>query len=343
MFSWREWRQGSLLPVKGLLIFFLLLGMILGGTYLYLRAPVDKQAKSRVVLISPGQGLGETATMLKKEGIIRSEQLFLYLAKQRGLERKLRPGEYRLSGAMPLEEVVRVLAEGRQVQYRVTIPEGYTLMQIAELLDKKGLADKERFLQVAATADFNYPFLKGLPHGEKRLEGYLFPDTYFFTRTMGEKAIINTMLKRFARELTPDFQSKLAKSGLTLHQAVTLASIIEREAKKPEDRPLVSAVFHNRLKKGMKLESCATVQYVLGPPVKKVLSKKDISIDSPYNTYKYPGLPPGPISNPGHASLLAAVEPAPVDYLYFVARPDGYNEFSTTFAQHEAAKKKYLP
>lgn len=180
-----------------------------------------------------------------------------------------------------------------------------------------------------------------MPNNEKRLEGYLFPDTYKVTATTTEREIIDMMLARFAREATPEFRQKAQKLGLTLHQAVILASIVEREAKVDKERPKVAAVFLNRMKKGWKLESCATVQYALGQPKARLLNK-DLQIDSPYNTYKYSGLPPTPIASPGRASLQAAVNPANVDYLFFVVSQDGRHVFSRTLAEHNRAKAKYI-
>jgi UPF0755 protein len=173
------------------------------------------------------------------------------------------------------------------------------------------------------------------------LEGYLYPDTYRITTQATEEEIVNMMLARFAREMTTEFREQARAQGLTLHQAVTLASLVEREAQKDAERPRVAAVFLNRLKKGWKLESCATIQYILGEPKARLLNK-DLQIDSPYNTYRNYGLPPGPIAAPGRASLQAAVNPADEGYMFFVVAEDGRHIFSRTLQEHNRHKAQYL-
>lgn len=298
-------------------------------------------ATQQVVEIPQGATTAGVADMLVDQGLIKNSLVFRGLARYHQLDGKLKAGEYVLSPAMAPAEIIATLTEGKVTQYVFTIPEGYTVQQIANLLGEKGYAQPEVFLQEAAQGDFDFTFIKGLKKGTGRLEGYLFPDTYHIQKGMSEKAIITMMLKRFAQEITPDYQAKAQAQGLTLHQAVTLASIVEREAAKDSERSKVAAVFLNRLKTKMKLESCATVQYAIGEHKERLLYR-DLRVESPYNTYKYLGLPQGPISAPGRASLLAVVNPAPVDFLFFVVSVDGQHAFSKTLAEHNRNKAKYV-
>ncbi|MFZ5641885.1 MAG: endolytic transglycosylase MltG, partial [Bacillota bacterium] len=262
-------------------------------------------------------------------------------SRSQGLAAKMQAGEYSLNTGMSVPEIIRRITGGEVDTLVFTIPEGYNLKQITDTLVGKGLVDRARFTELLAGGNFNYDFLQGLPAGEKRLEGYLFPDTYHINKGTTEEEIMNIMLARFAREITPEFKQKAGALGLTLHQAVTLASVIEREAAKDEERPRVAAVFLNRMKKGWKLESCATVQYALGTNKTRLLYK-DLQVESPYNTYKYKGLPPGPIAAPGRASLLAAVNPAKEDYMFFVVSEEGQHVFSRTIQEHNRNKAKYI-
>ncbi|HZW83129.1 MAG TPA: endolytic transglycosylase MltG, partial [Candidatus Deferrimicrobium sp.] len=223
---------------------------------------------------------------------------------------------------------------------RVTIPEGFTTKQIVDLLVQEKLIDKEKFMSLVKSKDFGFSFLQGLPQSEARLEGFLFPDTYEIAPGTSEEEIISLMLKRFEQELTPEVKAAISQKALTVQNFVTLASLIEREAREPEDRPVISQVFQKRLRIGMPLQSCASIQFILGT-AKPVLSLKDLEVKSPYNTYKNTGLPPGPIANPGRAALLAAAFPASTDYLYFVAKSDGYHAFAKSYEEHLRNVKKY--
>jgi UPF0755 protein len=302
-------------------------------------APVAPPGAPAVeVQIARGSSSAEIAEQLRQAGLLRSAlafRIYLYL---QDMERKLKAGEYQLSPSLSAPEIARTLTTGSVARYRVTIPEGYTLKQICARLVEAGLVDRERFWEVAAKASFDYDFLRDGPPGSQRLEGFLFPDTYYFTRDMTEEEIIATMLRRFRQAFTPEMEQRSRELSLTVRQVVTLASLVEREAKLERERPLVAAVFHNRLRLGMKLESCATVQYLLDEP-KPVLREEDTRIPSPYNTYLHAGLPPGPIASPGLSSILAALYPAQVPYLYFVANPDGSHTFSRTYSAHLAARR----
>ncbi len=283
----------------------------------------------------------QVGQILKDHELIRSPFIFVLYARWKNLDGSLKAGEYLLNNGLSTPEIVSELVDGRLASETITIPEGYTLAQVAELLETKGLASKEEFYAVAAQEDFPYKFLEESPKGERRLEGYLFPDTYRVTRGNSVRSLIDEMLKRFDQEMEDlDYPARAQKVGLTLHEAVTLASLVEREAKIDEERPLIAGVIHNRMEKSMLLQIDATVQYALGTN-KPQIYYKDLEVDSPYNTYKNSGLPPGPIAMPGRASLLAAVEPAETAYLYYVAKPDGSHAFATNYAEHEANKERY--
>jgi UPF0755 protein len=237
---------------------------------------------------------------------------------------------------MNVTQIVQVLLEGRVIEESLLVPEGYQLKQIEKVFVGAGICDADTFWDTVANARFDYPFLDGLEAGEKRLEGYLFPDTYRIDRGMPAERVMNMMLRRFDEiyQTMPE-----NNTGLTENQIVILASIVENEIKLDEERPLAASVFLNRLRQGMKLESCATIQYHYDVKKPRLLYS-DLEIESPYNTYKYPGLPPGPISSPGAASIQAVFEAPETDYLFFVAKNDGSggHVFSRTLSEHNRAQ-----
>jgi UPF0755 protein len=237
---------------------------------------------------------------------------------------------------MRSDEILHRLHSGSVVLYSVTIPEGLTLADISEILEKKGFLKKERFFSLVLDPEL----LNKYRIPSDTAEGYLFPETYHFPRGASGREIVEHMLKTFQKKVYPLFHRYGPERGLTLHEIVTLASLIEKETSVSEERSLVSAVFHNRLVQGMKLQADPTVIYSL-PQFDGNIRKQDLSFDSPYNTYVYPGLPPGPISNAGLDSIRAALRPAEVDYLYFVARNNGTHEFSLDLKSHLRAVEKY--
>lgn len=331
-----------------LLAIVLLLLLSSGATavyfqYLNLLKPAAGSVSPQTIVITvpAGANSAKIAELMARQGLIRSQAAFRFYVAAHKLDSRLQAGEYNLNTGLSTPEIASRLAIGETASYTFTIPEGFTFAQIVDRLAERKLIDREEFMDLAAHGQFNYNFLQGLPEGPQRLEGYLFPDTYQITPKTTEEQIINMMLARFTREITPEFRAAAAQQGLTVNQAVILASVIEREAQKDEERPKVAAVFMNRLKKGWKLESCATVQYALGKP-KARLFDKDLQIDSPYNTYRYKGLPPGPIASPGGPSLKAAVNPAKVNYMFFVVFEDGQHIFSRTLQEHNKAKAAYL-
>ena len=287
----------------------------------------ENSVTQKVVNIPSGTNAKEIVDLLEKNEIIRKNNYtFRILTKLLKLEDQLKYGEYNLSPSMNMLQILDKLVKGEVITYKITIPEGYTSTQIAELLDKKEVAEKEAFLKL-------------VKDGEKTAEGYLFPDTYEVPKKYGAENMSKVMLSNFDQiAIENKFTAKAEEIGFSLDEIIILASIIEKEAKFSEEKSKVSSVFYNRLEIGMKLQSCATIQYILETP-KEILDENDLKIDSPYNTYLYKGLPPGPICNPGLDSILAALEPEEEDYLYFVLGENGRHIFSKTYQEHLRNKK----
>ncbi len=304
--------------------------------------PFPQALKPVTVEIPHGTGVAGIGEELAKEGVVRSALAFQFYVRWRGVGSRLKAGRYALSGNMNLDEILHALEQGPEHngdRLRVTVPEGFTLAQVANTLNAKGICDGETFQKFAGAPDAWTSWAYGFPLPKETLEGYLYPDTYDFAPGTAPGQIVRDMLMNFSRRFARPKEQEIAASGHSLHEIVTLASLIEREAKVPEDRPRIAGVLENRLKKGMKLEIDATVLYALGHHKDRVLYK-DLEVDSPYNTYRHTGLPPGPIANPGMASLEAALHPEGNDYLYYVATRSGAHLFSRTRAEHEAAIRK---
>ncbi|NLI13961.1 MAG: endolytic transglycosylase MltG [Peptococcaceae bacterium] len=306
-------------------------------------SPVSSKSRARDVVVTvPVQAsANQVGRILKQSELVRSSLIFSLYARWTGMDSLINAGEYRISNSLSTPEVLKELVDGRYAAHEFTVPEGFTTAQVADLLVSKGLVDRDKFFAAVANEDFPYDFIQSLPKGDKRLEGYLFPDTYQVMRGSSEKSIIEMMLQRFEKEMKDLDYLNQAKAGhVSLHEAVTVASLIEREARIDEERPLIAGVIYNRLNRQIQLQLCATVEYALGT-YKPKLYYKDLEIDSPYNTYRIMGLPPGPIAMPGRNSLLAAVRPAHTEYLYYVAKPDGSHAFAATLAEHEANQEMY--
>ncbi|MBI2875357.1 MAG: endolytic transglycosylase MltG [Candidatus Tectomicrobia bacterium] len=293
----------------------------------------------QVVVIPKGLGACQVASLLEERGLIRRASTFYLLALLKGKQGHLSAGEYRLSPGMTPAEILETLSQGKVLLHSVTLPEGITVQDVARLLEGRGLARSARIL--ALSQDRGVLASWGIQADS--LEGYLFPETYYFPRGVPETEILRTMVRTFARRFSPADGERARQLGLSWHQAVTLASLIEKEAKEPAERSLISAVYHNRLKQGMRLQCDPTVIYALGERFVGNLTRQDLTMDSPYNTYLYPGLPPGPICNPGKESLRAALYPAQTDALYFVSRNNGWHQFSTTLEEHNRAVLSYQP
>ncbi len=287
--------------------------------------PLITGVKSGNVFIPPDSSVKDIANILKSHKLILDPVGFEFIVRLKGVQRNLKSGEYELKNIDNVFGLISVLEKGvPRKEVRVTIPEGFTVYDIANRLKKYGIiSDVHKFIEKA-----------------KPFEGYLFPDTYFFYVDEDPEKIIKTMTTRFYQVLPKNYTEMVKKKGLNLKEAVILASIVEKEAKFDKDRALVASVFLNRLKIGMPLQSDATVNYALRNH-KVWLSQKDLSIDSPYNTYKYAGLPPGPICNPGLKSLLAVAEAPETDYYYFLTKPNGETVFERTLEEHNRDIKKY--
>ncbi|MBA7498326.1 Endolytic murein transglycosylase [subsurface metagenome] len=310
---------------------FFIFSLIFLITILFVTAiyfPLEENSVTqKVVNIPSGTNAKEIVDVLEKNEIIRKNNYtFRILIKIMKLEDQLKYGEYDLSSSMNMLQILDKLVKGEVIVYKITIPEGYTCTQITELLDKKEIVEKEAFLKL-------------VKDGEKTSEGYLFPDTYEVPKKYGAEKMVKTMLSNFNQiAIENKFIEKAEEIGFSLNEIIILASIIEKEAKFSEEKSKVSSVFYNRLEIGMKLQSCATIQYILETP-KEILDENDLKIDSPYNTYLYRGLPPGPICNPGLDSIIAALEPEEADYLYFVLGENGRHIFSKTYQEHLRNKK----
>jgi UPF0755 protein len=324
--------------VLGVLILLLLSGA--GGVYFLYRTflvPTGKNSEPIVLVIEEGQTLSDVAHGLRERGVIDRERSFITAARYLGGERRIRAGEYEIGPDMSPKDVLIMLMRGRVIEYTITIPEGLNVYQVADLLAQKGFADKGAFLALVCDRELIDSFGIDAP----TLEGYLFPDTYRVDRSMKEKEIVTMMVDRFFVVFDEEKAKVTAAPAMTDRELLILASLVEKETSAPDERPLVAAVFVNRLKKEMKLDSCATVIYGIWDRFDGNLTERDLATPTPYNTYLNPGLPPGPICNPGRASIAAALSPADVDYLYFVSKNDGTSYFSSTLAEHNRAVYEY--
>lgn len=324
---------------------FLLLGIVLGIVVFSIVIMValnpasrDPHALDQIINVTSGMSGRGIADHLAEQGIVRDARLFHLLLRLTQTGHHLQAGDYLLNAQMTPMEVIERLQSGRVATFKVTIPEGYNLKQIAQVLADKGLVDAERFVELASEASLVYGEFSPLDLPIHSLEGYLFPDTYRFVKGQSEEEIIRQMVARFLHVADSNIIPLLEESHLTLHEVVTLASIVEKEIMIDRERPIVAGVYLNRLAIDMPLQADPTVRYVMTEDRSRVLYR-DLEIDSPYNTYRYRGLPPGPIGSPGLASMEAVFRPADVEYLYFVSRGDGTHQFSRTFNEHVRARR----
>ena len=333
------WRKSVLvlgLCVCGILIFCLCI--------LYLLSPVGGTDATEEVRISSGMSATEIGSLLAKKGLIRTPLLFRLASALNGSSRSLQAGEYALNTDMSTFQILRKITSGEAILDRFTIPEGFTLAQIARLWEEREFGVAADFAK--ASRD---PAIRG-KYGisSDSLEGYLFPDTYLFPRGISERQAINEMLHQFNNKVSSLVgdegiarHSADSELALSRHEVISLASIIEKEAKMDDEKPIISAVFHNRLRRGYKLESCATVLYGLGYPDRKLTDEDLKNPGSPYNTYVHKDLPPGPICSPGLVSISAALNPSEDNYLYFVSKNDGTHYFAVKYRDFLNAKRKY--
>ena len=349
------------------LVFGLVLIGLIGGIYLSLQqpflrngvysvvsalvdAPPDDDPTPHQFTVSEGETAGSIAQRLEREGFIRNAWGFTMLARMRGVDERLEAGVYSLRRNMTANQVLDELMAGRYAGTQVTFPEGWRAAEMAALLESKEVLAGGEFLQLALSGDFRYDFLADRPPSAS-LEGYLFPDTYRTPPGTTARELVDRMLQNFGQKFTPEMRRQAAARGLTVHQVVTLASIVEREAVVASERPTIASVFFNRLEADMPLQADATVQYAKAEKEArsalatsywpKGLTLDDLAIDSPYNTYRYRGLPPGPICCPGLDSIKAVLECPPTDYYYYVAKGDGSHVFAKTLEEHNQNVAKY--
>ncbi len=325
----------ALLAVTGLLI------CICSGSYIlydYSVSPSGTGDEQRVFVVKPGQGFSSVTLALVKEKFVISPKKFKIYGALTGNDKKIKTGEYMLSPSMTTGQMISVLTSGKVCLYKLTIPEGYNIYQVAEVVASGGFSGSKEFL----AAVNNKKLLKKLALNPEyaTFEGYLFPDTYSFPRNVKPSEIIRVMVSRFKEIYKPEWEKRAEKIGLTMHEAITLASIIEKETGDARERPVISSVFHNRLKKRMRLETDPTVIYGI-KDFDGNITRKHLRERTPYNTYKIKGLPPGPIANPGLKSIEAALYPAETDYLFFVSKKDTTHQFSTNIRDHINSVRKY--
>ncbi|MBD3179970.1 MAG: endolytic transglycosylase MltG [Candidatus Latescibacteria bacterium] len=319
------------------IIIFLVSGLFLFSAYIALLYYESGKGETPVLVkVRPGDSFADIKSRLERKGVLEHPDIFRWAAYLMNKERKIRVGEYRFAGSESVSSILAKLTGG-VVEYRkVVIPEGLLLTEIASVVARETGIDSVRFMKLAS----NRTFIDSLGFDTKTLEGYLFPDTYLVTWPFIGRGIIGQMAQRFRDVYAREASAAADSADMTRREVVTLASIIQAEARGTEEMPKISAVYHNRLGKGMRLEADPTVAYALGG-VRRKLWYKDLEVDSPYNTYRYRGLPPGPICSPGREALSAAVRPEPgFDAYYFVADGTGGHVFSRTLSQHNRARRK---
>ena len=293
--------------------------------------------------VASGESLKSISNRLVSAGLIRSKFIFEWYAKQHNLSGRLQAGNYTLNTGQTIGDIAASLLAAKRQSRRILIREGETVDEIAKIFSDAGIASSEEFLAAAGQTPelrTKYDFLSDVPLDYK-LEGYLFPDTYdFFIGTTAEDAI-RKMLDNFGRKVSPELRDRVKAQGKSLHDVVTLASVVEREVRKPEDMKIVAGIFWSRLGRGQALQSDATLSYALKDN-NPAHSKAELETDTPYNTYKYPGLPPTPISNPGLNAIIAVIDPSTTDYNFFLTAKDGTVHYAKNFSEHILNKNKYL-
>ena len=324
------------------------------GLYLNLRGgdiqtPASSDSTAMVFTINPGETAATIAPRLQRDGLVSDGQLFLYVVRYRGVDAQLEAGEYELRPNMTMDEIIDTLQHGRLQEVSITIPEGRRAEEVAALLQEQGLVDSEVFFALVRSGSDGYDFLANRPaEAPTSLEGFLFPETYRIPKDYDAAQILDLLLGTFGERFTPEMVQAAAQKGMSVYQVVTLASIVEREAVVAEERSIIADVYLNRLEQGMYLQSDPTVQYALGYQEESgqwwkipMSLEVDMQVDSPYNTYLYGGLPPGPICSPGLASIQAVLEPADTAYLFFFSKFDGSHAFAETYEEHLQNQELY--
>jgi len=321
---------------RALFVIMFLFIMMASSLLLYALTPVDNRNITSIVDIPKGTRFIESVDILEDAGLIKNRYLFYLLVISKNVHRHIRAGEFELSTSMSPMDILNKLVRGEIKYYPVLIPEDFTVRDIAARLVSSNLIDEKAFMNLASDSSF----LRSLGIEGPSIEGYLYPDTYYLDRSMSTRDIMKIMVDRFWKALTPELRKRADDIGMSIPEVVTLASIIGKESGDRREKALISAVFHNRLKKGMKLQSDPTAVYDL-ESFKEKIKRSHLRRETPYNTYHIDGLPPGPIGNPAVDSIHAALYPASVSYLYFVSNNDGSHQFSSNLTDHNQAVLRY--
>jgi UPF0755 protein len=331
------------MKLRNILLFLLIAGAALGvAAYQIIRwaegpaIPARLHPPSQVITIPDRSTFQQVAALLERERLIKSRMAFVWLGRFRSVDRKIQAGEYELNPSMLPAEILSRLLGGQVVLHPILIPEGLTMAQIGDIFEQQRLVDRQELMRLMKDP----VFIASLGIKAETLEGYLYPDTYKFPKGVKPKEVIATMVEHLRQVYGPDLEARAQEMKMTQHEVLTLASVIEKESGSNGEREEISAVFHNRLKKHIPLQSDPTVIYGL-PNFDGNIHKKDLSSPSPYNTYRISGLPPGPIANPGIQAIRATLYPSSSRALYFVSKNDGTHQFSATLAEHNQAVEKY--
>jgi UPF0755 protein len=329
--------------LKKTLLFVLVVIVIAAASTFYLwrgvALPYQGFQGEQFVMVNAGDSVASIGHSLAQAGVVRDARSFQIAARLKRAEKRLQVGEYRFDRAATSFDVVDRIARGDVFVRPITFPEGRTAAEMSAIFEERGFGGASEFLTAARDA----APARGFDPAAQDLEGYLFPSTYRLPRNTTAAALVRLMVQSFEKALDPALRAAASAGGLSIREAVTMASLVEEEAQKPDERPLISAVYHNRLRIGMPLQCDATVIYAMQRAGRwnGNITRADLSMDSPYNTYQRRGLPPGPIANPGRASLEAAVHPAGVPYLYYVSRNDGSHAFASTLDEHNRNVQQY--
>ena len=332
----QDLKKLSLIITVPLVIFIFILTWVYFDILSYADKPLATKPVEHFVIVKPGQKFSSFSEKLHEKGIIKHPDKFKLFARIKGYDKNIKAGEYILSPSMTPVKILETIVTGKVHLHKLTIPEGYSLRHIARTVADAGFITETEFLESATSPNHAHSY--GIE--AETFEGYLFPETYYFPKDATAENIISTMVKRFWLVFKPEWKDQAKTMGLSIHQVITLASIIEKETGVAFERPLISSVFHNRLKRKMRLESDPTVIYGIND-FGGNLTRKHLAEPTPYNTYKIKGLPPGPIANTGSKSIEAALYPADTRFFYFVSKKDGTHHFSTNIKAHNKAVRKY--
>ncbi len=324
---------------------------VLIGLYLqYRQGDLDQPASYDDIpvtfVVEPGESAATIAARLEELGLVTDGELFRMFIRYHEIDANLEAGEYVLRPNMTMAEIAETLQHARIEEVTVTIPEGWRAEQVAQMLAKENIVDGDEFLALVRGGKFDYSVLRDRPE-ESSLEGFLFPETYRIPAQAEAEDLIERMLSTLEERFTPELRQLAAERGMTIYEVITLASIVEREAVVTEERPLIAGVFLNRLEQGMPLQADPTIQYAKGYHATTgqwwapVVPEDWQGVDSPYNTYLYPGLPPGPICSPGLSAIQAVLAPADTEYLFFLAKGDGSHVFAVTYEEHLQNQELY--